>query len=287
MHKKTEMVNHLIESLPYIMKFRGKVFVFKYGGSIIESQENKEAFVEDISLLIHLGMKVIIVHGGGKHISRRLEKQGIETVFHQGYRVTGKAAMAEVEMVLSGHINNDLTLLFNNYGSKAIGLSGKDAGLIRAKKKVIDPDQELGQVGDVVAINGEFLKLLLDNHILPIIAPIGFDEEGNTYNINADDVASTIAKEMGAEKLFLLSDIDGIYKDFEDPGSFISRLNLREARELIATEGISGGMIPKLKSVIASIESGVGSVHIINGKITHSVLLEVFTDEGIGTMIEE
>ncbi|OPL09284.1 MAG: hypothetical protein AVO33_07410 [delta proteobacterium ML8_F1] len=287
MHKKTEMVNHLIESLPYIMKFRGKVFVFKYGGSIIESQENKEAFVADISLLIHLGMRVIIVHGGGKHISRRLEEQGIETVFHEGYRVTEKAAMDEVEMILSGHINNDLTLLFNNYGSKAVGLSGKDAGLIRARKKIIDSDQELGHVGDVEAINGDFLKMLLDNHILPIIAPIGFDEAGNTYNINADDVASTIAKEMGAEKLILLSDINGIYRDIHRPESFISRLNLAQARALIETSAISGGMIPKLKSVIASIESGVGSVHIINGKITHSVLLEVFTDEGIGTMIEE
>ncbi|MBN2259503.1 MAG: acetylglutamate kinase [Clostridiales bacterium] len=286
MHKKKLMVNHLIEALPYIMQFRNKVFVFKYGGSIIENEENKKAFIEDVSLLQHLGMKVIIVHGGGKHISRRLEEKGIETIFHEGYRITNSQAIDEVEMILSGHINKELTLLFNNYGTKAIGVNGKDAGLIVAKKKIVSGNIDIGHVGDVESINAEFLELLLKNDYLPIISPIGFDKSGNTYNINADDVASEIAKSMKAEKLFLISDINGVYTILGEESTFISRLDYSQASKMISDGIINGGMIPKMKSCLESIENGVASVHIINGKITHSVLLEVFTDEGIGTMIE-
>ena len=287
MYKKKEMVKHLIEALPYIMKFRNKIFIFKYGGSIIDNKENKRAFVEDISLLIHLGMKVIIIHGGGKHINRRLAEKGIETSFYNGYRITDDRAIEEVEMVLSGHVNKELTLLFNNQGIKAVGVNGKDAGLINAKKKIIDDKVDIGHVGSVVKINTEFLDMLLENEYLPIISPIGFDDDGNTYNINADDVASEIAMSMNAEKLFLISDVNGVYTDFNDKETFISRLNIKDAKKMIENGIINGGMIPKIQSCIQLIEHGVSSAHIINGEITHSILLEVFTDEGIGTMIEE
>ncbi len=287
MYRKREMVNHLIEALPYIQKFRDKIFVFKYGGSIIENQENKLAFIEDVSLLLHLGMKVIIVHGGGKHISRRLKERGIDSHFHKGYRVTSESAVSEVEMVLSGHINKELTLLFNNFGIETVGLNGKDAGLIKAKKKVVDENYDIGHVGDVVEINVGFLDMLLKNGYLPVVSPIGFDENGVTYNINADDVASEIAMHMKAEKLFLISDVDGIYRDMDDPDSFISRITVKDAVSLLDEGILTGGMIPKINSCIDCINDGVKSVHIINGGITHSVLLEVFTNDGIGTMIEE
>lgn len=287
MYKNKEMVNYLIESLPYILKFRNKLFVFKYGGSIIESKENKMALVEDISLLLNLGVKVIIVHGGGKLISKRLEDKGIETVFKDGYRVTNKNAIKEVEMVLSGHLNNDITLLFNNSNVQAVGLNGKDAGLIYAEKKVVDGNEDIGYVGDVKSINTDFLNLLMDSGYLPIISPIGYDKKGHTYNINADDVACEVAKEMKAEKLFFISDVNGIYFDVKDENTFISRLSLNEAKKIINTKSINGGMIPKVKSCIEAVEKGVNSVHVINGNITHSILLEVFTNEGIGTMIEK
>ena len=287
MYKKKEMVNNLIEALPYIEKFRNKIFVIKYGGSIIGNIANKIAFVKDISLLTHLGMKIIIVHGGGKHINKHLLEKGIESNFHKGYRITDSNTINEVEMVLSGHINKDITLLLNNLGTKAVGINGKDAGLIKSKKKIIDSEVDIGHVGEIVNINTEFLNLLLEKNYIPVISPIGFDKEGNTYNINADDVASEIANSMKAEKLFLISDINGIYTDLNNESTFISRLNINESKKLILDGLVNGGMIPKINSCINSIENGVKSVHIINGKITHSILLEVFTDQGIGTMIEE
>ncbi|MEA3423051.1 MAG: acetylglutamate kinase, partial [Bacillota bacterium] len=210
-----------------------------------------------------------------------------ETAFHNGYRITDDRAIDEVEMVLSGHVNKELTLLFNNQGVKAIGVNGKDAGLIKAKKKIVDAEVDIGHVGNVDEINTEFLNMLLKNEYLPIISPIGFDNEGNTYNINADDVASEIAMSMNAEKLFLISDVNGVYTDFNDKETFNSRLSIKEAKTMIASGVVNGGMIPKIQSCIQLIEHGVSSAHIINGEITHSILLEVFTDEGIGTMIEE
>lgn len=287
MYKRKVMVDHLIESLPYIMKFREKIFVFKYGGSIVNDEENKNAFIEDISFLLHLGMKVVIVHGGGKKINARLEEKGIEAKFHSGYRITDDETMQEVEMVLSGNINKELTLKFNNQQIKAVGLNGKDAGLLRSQKKFINNKVDIGNVGDIVEINTDYINLLLDNNYLPIISPIGFDDHGNTYNINADDVACKLAIELNAEKLFLLSDIRGIYKDIDEEESFISRLQVSEAKQLIEEKIIFGGMIPKLKACINSIEHGVKSTHIIDGRVAHATLLEVFTDEGIGTMIEE
>ncbi len=287
MYKKKEMVNNLIEALPYIEKFRNKIFVIKYGGSIIGDNVNKIAFAKDISLLTHLGMKTIIIHGGGKHINKHLLEKGIKSTFHKGYRITDSNTINEVEMVLSGHLNKDITLLLNNFGTKAVGINGKDAGLIKSKKKIIDDEVDIGHVGEIININTEFLELLLEKNYIPVISPIGYDKEGNTYNINADDVASEIANSMKAEKLFLISDINGIYTDLNDESTFISRLNISESKKLIIDGLINGGMIPKMNSCINSIENGVKSVHIINGKITHSILLEVFTDQGIGTMIEE
>ncbi|MDM8533311.1 acetylglutamate kinase [Clostridiaceae bacterium HSG29] len=287
MYRKKEMVNNLIEALPYIERFRNKIFVIKYGGSIIGNTPNKLAFIEDISLLTHLGMKIIIVHGGGKHINKHLLEKGIKSNFHKGYRITDSNTINEVEMVLSGHLNKDITLLLNNSGTKAVGINGKDAGLIKSEKKIIDKEVDIGHVGEIVNINTEFLDLLLDKNYIPVISPIGYDKEGNTYNINADDVASEIANSMKAEKLFLISDINGIYTNLNDNSTFISRLNINESKKLISDGLINGGMIPKINSCINSIENGVKSVHIINGELTHSILLEVFTDQGIGTMIEE
>lgn len=287
MQENKQRVNNLLESLPYIEQFRGKTFVFKYGGSLIDNIELKKKFVEDISLLIHLNIKVIIIHGGGKNISKRLEEKGIEAKFHEGYRITNDEAIEEVEMVLSGNINKDLVLNFVNRNINAIGLNGKDAGLVKASKKIIDEHVDIGNVGEVENINKEFIELLIENRYLPIISPIGYDDNGKTYNINADDVASEVANAVQAEKLFFLSDVEGLYLDFEDKSSFINKIHVDEASDLIEKKIITGGMIPKLKSCINAVKNGVNAVHIIDGRVEHSVLLEVFTNSGIGTMIEE
>lgn len=288
MDKVKQRVQNLVEALPYIKEFQGKTFVIKYGGSIMENEEGKMALIEDIALLSHLGIHCIVIHGGGKEINMRLERLGIESEFKEGYRVTSGEAIDEVEMVLSGRINKELIHLLNNAGVKAVGLNGKDAGLIRAKQKFIQIEDELhdiGHVGEIDSINPEILEILLENGIVPVISPIGFDHKGMTYNINADDVAAGISSELLAEKLILITDVPGLMKDLNDPESLISRLNIKELDELMETGIISGGMIPKMKCVRNAICGGTNSVHILNGKLNHCVLLETFTDSGIGSMI--
>lgn len=280
----------LIEALPYIEKFQGKTFVIKIGGSILECEDVKKDLIRDLSLLHHLGFKLIVVHGGGKEITSRLNLMGMESTFVMGHRVTNKSQVKEVEMVLSGRINKELTLLLNNAGVCSIGINGKDGGFIKGVKKVIVSDKkeyDLGNVGEITEIDTGFLLKLVDSGMIPIISPIAYDEKHETLNINADTLASGIAGALKAEKLILQSDIDGIYKDFSDKTSLISKLTLEEAKYLLKSDSISSGMIPKLSCCIDAVEKGVKSSHIINGNTKHSLLLELFSDHGIGTMIME
>ena len=241
-------------------------------------------------MLHHLGFKLIVVHGGGKEITSRLNLMGMESTFVMGHRVTNKSQVKEVEMVLSGRINKELTLLLNNAGVCSIGINGKDGGFIKGVKKVIVSDKkeyDLGNVGEITEIDTKFLLKLVDSGMIPIISPIAYDEKHETLNINADTLASGIAGALKAEKLILQSDIDGIYKDFSDKSSLISKLTLEEAKYLLKSDSISSGMIPKLSCCIDAVEKGVKSSHIINGNTKHSLLLELFSDHGIGTMIME
>lgn len=282
-------VQNLIESLPYIMEFRGKTFVIKFGGSIMKNEAAKQAFIQDIVLMEHLGINIVIVHGGGPHISNRLEQLNIESQFIDGLRVTTKEIMQEVEMILSGKINKELTMGINNGGTLAIGISGKDGNFIKTKKKSIIKDGkeiDLGYVGDVDIINEKFLNDLIEKGYLPVVAPIGFDQDFNTYNINADYVASAISGSIKAEKLILLTDVDGLYLDFEDKNSLLSSFTLEDGEKLIENGRITGGMLPKLQCAVDAIKNGTKNVHMINGSREHGLLLEVFTADGIGTMIK-
>lgn len=281
-------IGNLVEAIPYIERFRNKIFVIKFGGSIMNSHKHKEAFIEDVLLLMHMGIKIVLVHGGGKHITSHLKKMGIETEFVDGYRVTNDEMIKEVEMVLSGDINNELVLQFNNRGINAVGVSGKDSGMILSKRKSLMKNDEfidIGHVGEVEKIDASYLELLMDHQYLPIISPIGFDQNGITYNINADDVAGKICSALTAEKLILMTDVKGLYEHFGDESTFISKLTVEEAEMFIVTGLLKDGMIPKIKSCITSLKEGTQTTHIINGMTEHSLLLEIFSDEGIGTMV--
>lgn len=282
------MPEMLIEAVPYILGLKQKVIVVKMGGSFLEHPEGKEAFIKDISLLQLLGMKVIIVHGGGKEISARLERIGIESVFESGYRVTSDAVMDEVEMTLSGRIGKELVLRLNQTGVKATGINGKDGLLIQAKKKYIESDDgpiDIGQVGDVVSINPDILEMLLANDYIPVVSPIGYDQEGNTYNINADAAAAAIAAAMQSEKLILMTDVNGVYLNYPDEASFQSTLSQSACEALLKENNNLAGMGPKLECALEALSTDVKSVHIINGSVAHSLLTEIFSDKGIGTMI--
>lgn len=278
----------LIEAVPYILGFRQKIMVVKMGGSFVEHEIGKSAFIEDIALLSLLGMKVIIVHGGGKEISARLNRLGLKSHFEDGYRVTDEEAMDEVEMTLSGRIGKELVLRLNQSGVKATGINGKDGLLIRAKKKRLQREDEwvdLGQVGDVAEINPEMIEILLAHDYIPVVSPIGYDEAGLTYNINADNVASALAGALKAEKLILMTDVDGVYTDYPNKDSFVSKLSEKDCLTMIEHNKDLGGMRPKLTCAVEALNSGVHSVHLINGSTAHSLLTEIFSNEGIGTMI--
>ncbi|HIW21374.1 MAG TPA: acetylglutamate kinase [Candidatus Dorea intestinavium] len=283
MEKYLEKAEVLIEALPYIQRFNRKIIVVKYGGSAMIDETLKEQVIKDVTLLKLVGFKPIIVHGGGKEISKWTNKVGIETTFKNGLRVTDEATMELVEMVL-GKVNKSLVSLVESLGVRAIGLSGSDGGLLKVKKKLAE-GEDIGFVGEVTKVNTQILYDLLEKDFLPIIAPIGMDEEFISYNVNADDVAYVIAKAMKAEKLAFLTDIEGVYKDQNNPETLISELHLNQAKELIKEGYIGGGMLPKLKNCIDAIESGVSRVHILDGRIPHCLLLEIFTNKGIGTAI--
>jgi len=273
----------LIEALPYIQRFNRKIIVVKYGGSAMVDEELKKRVIEDVTLLKLVGFKPIIVHGGGKEISKWVGKVGMEPKFINGLRVTDAETMEVAEMVL-GKVNKSLVQHVEELGVRAIGISGKDGGLLKVEKKYSD-GKDIGFVGEVKEVNAQILYDLLKKDFLPIVCPIGLDDEFQTYNINADDAACAIARAMKAEKLAFLTDIEGVYKDPEDPSSLISELWVEEAEKLMAEGYIGGGMLPKLQNCIDAIENGVSRVHILDGRIPHCLLLEIFTNRGIGTAI--
>ena len=273
----------LIEALPYIQRFNRKIIVVKYGGSAMVDEELKARVIQDVTLLKLVGFKPIIVHGGGKEISRWVGKVGMKLEFKNGLRVTDEAIMELAEMVL-GKVNKSLVQLVESLGVRAIGISGKDGRLLSVKKKYAN-GEDIGFVGDVTNVNADILYNLLEKDFLPIICPVGLDDDNNTYNINADDAACAIAKAMKAEKLAFLTDIEGVYKDPQDPSTLISELTVSEAHKLVGDGYIGGGMLPKINNCIEAIESGVSRVHILDGRIPHCLLLEIFTNKGIGTAI--
>lgn len=273
----------LIEALPYIQRFNRKIVVVKYGGSAMLDEELKANVIKDVVLLKLVGFKPIIVHGGGKEISRWVGKVGMEAKFVNGLRVTDKDTMEIAEMVL-GKVNKELVTLVQSLGVKAVGISGKDGGLLQCRKK-LSKGEDIGFVGEVTAVQPKILQDLLEKDFLPIVFPVGYDENFATYNINADDAACAIAEAVHAEKLAFLSDIEGVYKDQNDPSTLISELHVHEAEALISEGYVGGGMIPKLQNCIDAIEHGVSRVHILDGRIPHCLLLEIFTKKGIGTAI--
>lgn len=278
--KKAEV---LIEALPYIQKFNRKIIVVKYGGSAMSNEELQKNVIKDVTLLKLVGFKPIIVHGGGKEISRCVGKVGKEAQFVNGLRVTDDETMEIAEMVL-GRVNKSLVTMVQELGVRAVGISGKDGGLLNVEKKYAD-GQDIGFVGDIKEVNAKILYDLLEKDFLPIVAPIGLDDEFRTYNINADDAACAIAKAVGADKLVFLTDIEGLYKDINDKSSFIPRITASDADALIADGFIGGGMLPKLSNCTSAVKNGVNRVHILDGRILHCLLLEIFTNEGVGTMI--
>ena len=277
--KKAEV---LVEALPYIQKFNRKIIVVKYGGSAMSNPELQRSVITDVTLLKLVGFKPIIVHGGGKAISNWVGKVGKEAEFVNGLRVTDEETMEIAEMVL-GRVNKQLVTMVQELGVKAVGISGKDSGLLHVTKKYSD-GKDIGFVGEVDKVDPKVLFDMIDNDYLPIVAPVGFDDNFDTYNINADDAACAIAKAVGADKLAFLTDIEGVYKDIKDPSTFISRLTCSEADALINGGNIGGGMLPKLNNCTDAIRQGVKRVHILDGRIPHCLLLEIFTNKGVGTM---
>ena len=273
----------LIEALPYIQRFNRKIIVVKYGGSAMVDESLKKRVVEDVTLLKLVGFKPIIVHGGGKEISKWVGRVGMEPRFINGLRVTDADTMEIAEMVL-GRVNKSLVQLVEELGVRAIGISGKDGGLLKVDKKY-SGGQDIGYVGEIKQVNAQILFDLLEKDFLPIVCPVGLDDDFNTYNINADDAACAIARAVQAEKLAFLTDIEGVYKDPNDSDTLISELRVDEAQELMKDGYIGGGMLPKLQNCIDAIESGVSRVHILDGRIPHCLLLEIFTNKGIGTAI--
>lgn len=284
MQKLIEKANILAEALPYINKLAKKTVVIKYGGNAMCGDDITKTIFEDIAMLKIVGVNPVLVHGGGPEIKAMLERLNIKSEFVNGLRVTDKAAMEVVQMVLCGKLNKDITAAINCMGVKAIGLSGKDADLIRVVKKT-DAGVDYGYVGDIVSVNTKLLNLLISDEFIPVISTVGADEHGTGYNINADTAAGEIAGAMNAEKLIYLTDVDGLRRDEKDEKSLIHEISKAEVMKMIKEKSITGGMIPKVLSCISALDKGVKRVHIINGKIFHPIMLEIFTDSGIGTMI--
>lgn len=283
MNQYLEKAKVLIEALPYIQRFNRKIIVVKYGGSAMTDEALKQKVIEDVTLLKLVGFKPIIVHGGGKEISKWVGKIGKEPQFINGLRVTDEETMEVAEMVL-GKVNKSLVQLLEGQGVRAIGISGKDGGFLNVEKKYSN-GEDIGFVGEIKKVDAQILHDLLEKDFLPVVCPVGMDDEFHTYNINADDAACAIARAMKAEKLAFLTDIEGVYKDPKDPATLISELLVKEAKQLIEEGYIGGGMLPKLNNCIDAIENGVSRVHILDGRIPHCLLLEFFTNKGIGTAI--
>ncbi|PSO95792.1 MAG: acetylglutamate kinase [Cyanobacteria bacterium QS_9_48_30] len=275
-------VRVLSEALPYIQQFAGRTVVVKYGGAAMRDKTLKDQIVRDIVFLSCVGLRPIVVHGGGPEVNSWLGKLGIEPQFRNGLRVTDADTMDVVEMVLVGRVNKELVSLINHAGGKAVGLCGKDGNLIKARP---EGQKGIGFVGEVSSIDTSLVESLVNSGYVPIISSVAADQTGQAYNINADTVAGEIAAALGAEKLILLTDTPGILKDHHDPSTLITKLDIQQARGLIEEETVAGGMIPKVNCCVRSLAQGVRAAHIIDGRISHSLLLEIFTDEGIGSMI--
>lgn len=275
-------VRVLSEALPYIQQFAGRTVVVKYGGAAMKDSELKDTVIRDIVFLSCVGLRPIVVHGGGPEINSWLNKLGIEAQFKNGLRVTDAATMDVVEMVLVGRVNKEIVALINQAGGKAVGLCGKDGNLIKARPQ---GQEGIGFVGDVSGIDVTILNTLVENGYIPVVSSVAADETGQSYNINADTVAGEIAAALNAEKLILLTDTRGILENYKDPSTLIPKLDIQEARDLIGTGVVAGGMIPKVNCCVRSLAQGVKAAHILDGRIPHSLLLEIFTDVGIGTML--
>ncbi len=280
----------LTESLPYIQKFTGRTVVVKYGGNAMVDDSLKQSFARDIVLMKLVGINPIVVHGGGPQIGSVLKQLNIESNFVDGLRVTDSQTMDVVEMVLGGLVNKEIVNLLNKNKGKAVGVTGKDGNLIKAKKlkirkkgsKLDDEEIDIGQVGEVVSINTEVLDMMKGSDFIPVIAPIGTDEKGASYNINADSVAGELANVLGAEKLILLTNVAGVQ---DDKGNVLTGLSVKQVDKLVADKTLQGGMLPKIECALKAVKGGVHSAHIIDGRVEHAVLLEIFTDDGVGTLI--
>jgi acetylglutamate kinase len=285
----------LREALPYIQKFKGKTFVVKFSGKVTEEKENLRSLAEELALMHQVGIRLVVIHGGGKQLNELAEKMGVEQTVINGRRVTDDETLDLAKMIFAGKINTEILAALRQRGIEAVGLSGVDGNIVHAEKR---PPKEIlnratgereevdfGHVGDVLEINTDLLCVLLDKDYLPVVSSLGADDEGNVFNINADTIASEIAVRLEAEKLVLLSDVNGIYLDAAKPESKISRLSIREAENLIESGAATGGMIPKLQSLISLLKRGVKSAHVISGTESNALLSEVFTDEGTGTML--
>lgn len=284
----------LIEAIPYIRKYFGKTFVIKYGGNAMINEDLKRAVMQDIVLLKFLGVNPVLIHGGGPEITQMLKRVGKQSQFIQGLRVTDAETMEIVQMVLVGKLNKEIVAKLNLLGGKAVGLSGQDANLLVAKKTIPTmPDDyqgevpDIGFVGEVTKINTDVLEELIASNYIPVISSIGVGEDGVSYNINADTAAGELAAALKAEKLVMLTDVEGIFEDYQDKGSLISALQVERAHQMINQGKIEGGMIPKVQACITALKSGVNRTHIIDGRQLHSMLLEILTDQGIGTMVVE
>lgn len=281
--KILEKADTLIEALPYIQRFNRKIIVIKYGGSAMTDENIKKKVIQDVVMLKLCGFKPIIVHGGGKEISRWVSKLGKEPHFVNGLRVTDEETMEIAEMVLN-KVNKELVSIVHSLGVKSVGISGKDGELLKVTKKYSN-GEDIGYVGEITHVTPKILFDLLEKDFLPIVCPIGYDDEFHSYNINADDAACAIAASVRAEKLAFLTDVEGVYRDPKDKSTLISELNTKEMEELLASGNVGGGMLPKLQNCIEAVQYGVSRVHIMDGRIPHCLLLEIFTNKGVGTAI--
>ena len=289
---KNDDIDTLVEALPYLRDFKGKTVVVKFGGQAMEDEKLKEKLLQDVIFLQCAGLRPVIVHGSGPEVGRMLARTGKKSAFVNGLRVTDAESVRLTEMVLVGRLNTDLVAKLNRLGGKAVGLNGRDAGLIVAKKHLADVYEngevnlvDIGFVGRVESVNTDLLEVLLNAGYIPVIAPTGAGVSGETYNINADSVAGKIASALKAEKLIVLTDVKGIYADYQDENSFLSTLSFDKAQELIISGNIDGGMIPKVKACITALSGGARKAHIVDGRMDHAILAEIFSDEGVGTEV--
>ena len=270
----------LTEAMPYIQQFSGETVVIKYGGSAMVDEALRTSFAGDVALLKLVGLRPVVVHGGGPHITRAMGQAGVEPQWVDGFRVTDAETIRVVQATLAGEINPDIVRMLSGQGAKAVGVTGIDGGLFTARQR--DPD--LGFVGEVTRVDPDLIEGMLDRGMVPVVAPLARGEDGNVYNLNADTAAGALATALEARKLIYLTDVEGLYRDLGDQDSLIQKMSATELKELLASESISAGMLPKLQSCVHALENGVGHAHILDGRMQHAVLLEVFTPEGIGTM---